>query len=174
MQKIKLHLGCLNDYRKGWVNLDHPDMRHVQADVYHDLNTYPWPFATASVRKVKMIQVLEHLEDPLRAIKEIIRICQDGAGIHIAVPYANSSGFWGDLTHKAPFDLRWWELEKYGVTQLQLTRMETQKVMLGKLIPDLPLGKRWRLPEVISLYVPNIIQDIHTWFIVDKKNVVIA
>lgn len=99
--KLKLNLGCGSRKREGYVNVDmFPDCR---PDVVLNLEQTPWPWPDDSVIAVDLIHVLEHLgQQPavfLGIMKELWRVCCDGAMIHIEVPHPRSDEFLGDPTH---------------------------------------------------------------------------
>jgi len=96
---MKLNLGCGNDYRKGWVNVDTGNCRK---DLHHDIEELPLPFADDTFDEVLMMHVLEHVERKTfpAFMRELHRICRPGALIHIEVPYYNSRNAWTDFTHK--------------------------------------------------------------------------
>lgn len=51
----KLHLGCDEDYREGWHNVDvNP---RVRADTHHDLDE-PWPFGPNEFSQIQANHVL--------------------------------------------------------------------------------------------------------------------
>ncbi len=103
-QPLKLNLGCGNTRIPGFVNVDcvavcHPDM-------VVNLESTPWPWESDSVDEIKLIHVLEHLgqatEVFLSIIREMYRVCRDGAVIEIVVPHPRSDYFLGDPTHVRP------------------------------------------------------------------------
>ena len=83
--RMKLNLGCGQDYRQGWINVDRQP--EVRPDVIWDLAAFPWPFETASADEVALIHLLD--ETPVASIllpqfmQELYRICRDGATITI-------------------------------------------------------------------------------------------
>ena len=99
----KLNLGCGKDIRKGFVNVDEREFAGV--DVVHDLNTYPYPFEADSFEAILARDILEHLDDPTRAIGEIWRIGKPGAEVTVRVPHYCSRYVWADLTHRRGFSL---------------------------------------------------------------------
>jgi len=109
---VCLHLGCGQNYRKGWINVD--KVHSVKADVYHDLEVTPWPFADDSVGFIEMYAVLEHLSDTLASLGELHRILQPGGTVHIHVPYACSVWAFQDPTHKRYFTERTLDYVKDG------------------------------------------------------------
>jgi SAM-dependent methyltransferase len=86
------------------VNLDMSD--RVGADVVHDLNSTPWPFADNTFDEVQAFDVLEHLNDVVRALEEIHRISRHGAMVHVTVPHFSSANAFTDVTHRHWFGWR--------------------------------------------------------------------
>ena len=101
---LKLNLGCGSRKMEGFVNVDCAEI--CRPDSVVDLEKIPWPWEDYSVDEIKLIHVLEHLgqqtEVFLGIIKEIYRICRDGARIEIVVPHPRSDYFLGDPTHVRP------------------------------------------------------------------------
>lgn len=99
--KDKLHLGCGNVIKAGWVNLDAFPLPGV--DVVHDLRDFPWPFSDNQFEEIHADNVLEHLPDTVKIMEELYRITSPGAKIFIGVPYWNCCEAWGDPTHVSAF-----------------------------------------------------------------------
>lgn len=75
---MKLNLGCGNDIRKGWINLDL--YMHDGVDVSHDLNELPLPFDDNSFNVILCKNILEHIiYFPL--MSELHRILKKGGKI---------------------------------------------------------------------------------------------
>ena len=72
-------------------------------DVVHDLDCYPYPFATDSVDQIHISHVLEHLDDVIATMEELWRICKPGATVHVRVPHYTGSLAWKDPTHRRSF-----------------------------------------------------------------------
>ncbi|MBF0373527.1 MAG: hypothetical protein HQL39_08920 [Alphaproteobacteria bacterium] len=72
----------------------------------HDLEEAPWPIPDCAAEAVEMHHVLEHLgatTASFRAImREIYRICRNGASVGITVPHPRHDNFLGDPTHVRP------------------------------------------------------------------------
>ncbi len=102
MNGLRLNLGCGMNRLDGYVNVD----LHGEPDVRHDLETFPWPWPDDSVSEVLLKHVLEHLgRDPnvyLGIMKEMYRVCHDGATIRILVPHHRHDFFFNDPTHVRP------------------------------------------------------------------------
>lgn len=79
---MRLDLGA-KDQRSGWATVDLQN-----ADVTHDLRSFPWPFETNSVEEILASHVLEHFsrEEGWRFLDECYRILKPGGKLRIAVP----------------------------------------------------------------------------------------
>ncbi|HTS86575.1 MAG TPA: hypothetical protein VMG61_15815 [Usitatibacter sp.] len=99
---LRLNLGCGSKRMDGYVGVD----LYGEPDIRLDLETFPWPWADSSVDEIMMEHVLEHLgRDPdgfIGIIKELYRVCRNGAVIHIIVPHPRHDNFLGDPTHVRP------------------------------------------------------------------------
>jgi SAM-dependent methyltransferase len=98
MTKKKLNLGCGTDIKEGWINLDNFDSNTL--DVIHNLETFPYPFEDNYFDEIIAINVLEHIENPVRVIEELHRITTKNGKVTIRVPYYNSKDMGTDPTHK--------------------------------------------------------------------------
>jgi SAM-dependent methyltransferase len=98
----KLNLGCGRDIRTGFVNLDSVELRGV--DCVHDLNSFPYPFQDNTFEEVVAINILEHLDDTVKVMEEIWRICRHNAKLILRVPFWNSIDSITDPTHKKLFN----------------------------------------------------------------------
>ncbi len=101
---LKLNLGCGNRKMEGFINVDCVEV--CRPDMVVNLETTPWPWEDDSVDEIKLIHVLEHLGQQtdvfLSIIKEMYRVCRNGARIQIVVPHPRSDSFLGDPTHVRP------------------------------------------------------------------------
>ncbi|MBS3078626.1 methyltransferase domain-containing protein [Candidatus Pacearchaeota archaeon] len=97
----KLHLGCGTDIRQGFINLDSVKLPGV--DIVHNLDKFPWPFKDNSFEYIISISTLEHLENLIKVMEEIHRICKNNAIIEIRVPHFASLGAFKDPTHRIFF-----------------------------------------------------------------------
>lgn len=99
----KLNLGCGFEYLKGYVNCD---LRtNLKADKHFNLNEFPYPFADNSVDEILLSHVLEHLDDPIKILKECYRILKTGGKLDIRVPYFGSECAYADIDHKHFFGI---------------------------------------------------------------------
>lgn len=100
MAKI-LDIGCGSKKVPGAVGMD--IIATSDADVVHDLNSFPYPFPDSTFDEVYADNVLEHLDEVLPVMEEIHRISKPGAKIKIDVPYFRSKWAYMDPTHRHYF-----------------------------------------------------------------------
>jgi ubiquinone/menaquinone biosynthesis C-methylase UbiE len=120
----RLNLGCGKDYLNGWVNVD---VINVKKDVKHDINKFPYPFKASTFDEVLMKMILEHVENPIKVLKEVVRISKNGAKITITVPHATSYANYTDLQHKTNFTENSFGeglLEEYELKEMVLKNRE--------------------------------------------------
>lgn len=98
---LKINLGAGNDIRQNYLN--HDIVKLSKIDVVHDLNVFPWPWGNDSCQEILMKDVLEHLDNPIKALEELHRILVVGGTVHISVPYWNSANAHIDPTHRKGF-----------------------------------------------------------------------
>lgn len=80
----KLNLGCGDDYREDWVNID---LFAERVDKRVDLNVLPLPFDDNTFDRIECHQVLEHLEcHPYEFVKEVFRIARKNAKVVFGLP----------------------------------------------------------------------------------------
>lgn len=97
----RLNLGCGTFKKEGYVNLD--CYSNLSPDVAHNLNIFPYPFENNTFDLIEADHVLEHLNDPFGAMKELHRILKPGGKLVIKVPHF-SRGFMHP-EHKRGFDV---------------------------------------------------------------------
>ncbi|MGC4046400.1 MAG: class I SAM-dependent methyltransferase [Armatimonas sp.] len=101
----KLHLGCGDVYLPGWVNLD---IGECKADVYHNLDELPYPFADDTFDTIIANHVIEHLARDKwpKIVDEFYRISAPNAIWDFRCPYALSDDYATDPTHTNPLSAR--------------------------------------------------------------------
>lgn len=80
------------------VGLDKLKLRGV--DIVHDLNKFPYPFESSSFDEIYAFMVLEHVDEPVKVMKELHRILKPQGLLYIKVPYFMSSVAFQDPTHR--------------------------------------------------------------------------
>jgi len=98
----KLNLGCEREYKEGWINLDFD--RRVKADIYWDLNKYPYPFKNNEFDEILASSVLEHLDNIYKAMMGLYRVSKDKGIIYIYSPHCSCPCLsWIEFEHKNAF-----------------------------------------------------------------------
>lgn len=125
---LKLNLACGQIKMDGFTGVDIAGTK--EADVVHDLFTFPWPFENESVDEVHCSHFFEHIPGLLRGkwMDELYRVMKPGAKAQIITPYWSSIRAIQDFTHAWPpvceasflyFNKKWREdnkLDHYGVS----------------------------------------------------------
>lgn len=96
----KVHLGCGNDIKDGWVNLDINDGNIEKEGIVHcDLEKGKLPFEDDSCSEVMAIHLLEHIKNLLPLMNEIHRVLKPGGFLRIEVPIFPYAEAFQDPTH---------------------------------------------------------------------------
>jgi SAM-dependent methyltransferase len=93
---LKLDLACGQRKLEGFLGVDIAG----DADIVHDLESYPWPFEDNSVDAIHISRFIEHVDDLIAFMNEVHRVMKPGARCYIRAPYYTSIGAWQDPTHK--------------------------------------------------------------------------
>lgn len=97
MRKV-LDLGCGKRKRSGATGIDlNPQSG---ADIFHDLNVFPYPLADSSFDEIYLDNVLEHLDNVMGVMEEVHRIVIPNGMVHVIVPYFRSRWAFIDPTHR--------------------------------------------------------------------------
>lgn len=70
------------------------------ADHVWDLDRYPWPLESDGFERVHISHVIEHLENPVRAMAEVYRVARDGADVFVTTPHFSSHNSYVDPAHR--------------------------------------------------------------------------
>lgn len=98
---VKINFGCGQFPKQGFVNIDVD--RNAKADIFHNLEEFPYPFSDSSVSHVEMDHVLEHLTNPMAVMREMSRILVPGGTLIIRVPHFTRAFTHWD--HKRGYDI---------------------------------------------------------------------
>ena len=99
----KINLGCGNDYRKGWINIDHPDI-NVKKDKEIDLETDEFPFRENSINYALFKDSLEHIRDITGLMNRLYRVMKPESKVEIIVPHCGHDFAYGDPGHVRYFN----------------------------------------------------------------------
>lgn len=95
---LRINLGSGHKRIEGFLNVDNDPQ--VNPDVLLSLNDDTLPFEDNSVSEVLASHILEHIGTGfIPLMKELYRICEPNAIIHVAVPHHRSDWFADDPTH---------------------------------------------------------------------------
>ena len=120
-KKIRLDLACGYNKRRGFIGVD-LTREGTQADIEHDLETYPWPFRDNVVDEVFCSHFIEHVSDMAAFMNELWRVMKPGGTLKFIAPYYTSVRASQDPTHKRfiseqtfyYFDKEWRETNRLG------------------------------------------------------------
>ncbi len=143
MEEKKLNLGCGEDKKEGFVNLDWNKL--VEPDAVHDLNKVPYPFPDNEFALVNASHILEHLEKPFVIMKELHRLLKSGGKLIVKVPHfsrgfthaEHEHGF--DVTFPLYFDKKFTRSGFFGV-EFELKKIQLHWLASFHLLPYLGYG----------------------------------
>ncbi len=101
-KSLRVDLGCGANKQTGCFGVDARELPGV--DLVWDLQSFPWPMPDRCARVVFMSHFWEHVNPQLtiQFMAEVHRICEPGAQVLIASPYAAEFRFVQDPTHCNP------------------------------------------------------------------------
>jgi SAM-dependent methyltransferase len=143
-----LDVGCGSKKYPGSVGVDISP--NTDADIVHDLDTYPWPIDDSSFDQVLMQDVIEHIAEPYRLMSELHRICRPGARIRLRTPHYSSVLAYSDPTHRHYFSaLGIRALAEPGFSHYSDSRFEVVSIDFDSWLPYRMLGvgaaaNRWK------------------------------
>lgn len=93
-----LDIGCGTNKVAGAVGMDvNP---RTAADVIHDLDDLPYPFADDQFDEVIGRHVIEHVQNPMAVMCELHRLTRAGGLVKLLAPHWTNPDFATDLTHR--------------------------------------------------------------------------
>ena len=173
---MKLNLGCGDQIKEGYVNLDIIPFKGV--DVLHDMNKFPYPFKDNTFEEVIAVHVLEHTQDLFKTMQELFRICKDKAILKIIVPHYTHSTAFTCPDHKRFFGID--SLGHFGGLYFQYRckakfALKSNKLVFNRYLDALTLnlmGKLFnKVPRFYENYLSSFIPagSIHTQLRVIKN-----
>lgn len=97
-----LDVGCGQNKFPGAIGID--SNRRTQADVIHDLGTFPYPFSDNEFDELICRHVIEHVPDVMAFVSELYRIAKPGARLKIVTPHYSNPDWASDPTHRNHFN----------------------------------------------------------------------
>ena len=96
----KLHLGCGNDLKRGYENLDINDGNIGKEGIVHcDLEVDKLPYKDNSCEEVIAVHLLEHITNLGHVMNEVHRVLKPGGLFNIEVPMYPFPEAFQDPTH---------------------------------------------------------------------------
>lgn len=93
-----LDVGCGINKRPGSIGLD--SNRDTAADVIGDIDKGALPFRSSTFDRVELIHVIEHVDNVVRTIEELHRVCKPGGVIRLETPHYTDFSSFCDPTHR--------------------------------------------------------------------------
>jgi SAM-dependent methyltransferase len=87
-----LNIGCGEKHIVGATHLDLPEW---------DADKQGIPFSDSHFQTIYALHFLEHIQDPIRQLREMQRVLKPGGHLNVAVPYYSTQGAFHDLDHKS-------------------------------------------------------------------------
>lgn len=152
-------------YKEGYVNVDSDT--NIRADVYFDLNTYPYLFRYADATEIIAENVMEHLNEPQLFLEECYRVLQPGGRLYIQVPLF---GAWSGphLNHKyagfTPYTFKILEQEKWK-WEFKKCPFKVESIKVST-----PFSWKLRFPwqfAFVNLFINNIFSQM--FVVLEKK-----
>ena len=101
-KKKILDVGCGRNKTPGAIGIDANPK--TDADVIHDLEDVPYPFAENEFDEIICRHVIEHVPDVMAFVTELYRITKPGGRITIVTPHYSSPDWPSDPTHRNHFN----------------------------------------------------------------------
>jgi SAM-dependent methyltransferase len=129
-----LDVGCGMKKRMGAIGIDvNP---RSDADIVHDLNVTPYPFASNYFDEIWCDNVVEHLDNIVKVVSELHRIAKPSAKLTVIVPFYPHRQANTDPTHMHFFGVHSFDYFtagnpyadfKYGAVQFEILSIEFER-----------------------------------------------
>jgi ubiquinone/menaquinone biosynthesis C-methylase UbiE len=124
-----LDVGCgINKY-PGSIGIDR--IEGTAADLIADLEHLPYPLADNSFDHLRLIHVIEHLDDVIGTLEELHRLGRPGATLLIETPHYTDFSSFCDPTHKHhlnSFSLRYFGEDNAGFGYYTQVRFRQRRI----------------------------------------------
>ena len=168
----KLNLGCGNDIKEGYVNVD--TRPEIHPDIVANLFEFPWPLETDKYNEVYISHFVEHVPNLIPFMDELWRVCAPFAQVEIRGPYINTTGAAQDPTHYRGLCTQLFHYfskigrENMGVGHYPIKanfHVEKSEMTLHDDFQFLPQQhKEWALDHYV-----NVVQEIKVWLTAVKR-----
>jgi len=124
-----LDFGCGLRKRPGAIGIDvNP---RSSADIIHDLNQFPYPFSDNCFDEIFCDNVIEHLDNVVRVMEELLRIAKPSAEVIVIVPFYPHRQAHTDPTHKHYFGIHSFDYFIEGTAYAGFQYSKTKYEMLS-------------------------------------------
>ena len=150
----KIHLGCGLDYKSDYINLD--VNKSCKADVYHDLNHYPYPFKDNTADEIIACHIIEHLDDPVKFLKECHRVLKLNSRLIVECPIG---GTWSSYHFNHKFNLTPYSFLIFNQKRWNW-QFKDMSFKVGKIVVQPFFNKKINLPWrfiYLNCFVNNIL-----------------
>jgi SAM-dependent methyltransferase len=161
-------------------NKAHPDAITVdivgstKPDFVHDLNSFPYPFASNSFDHIYCNDVIEHLSSIVKVMEEIHRIGKDGCKVTLTTPHFSCYNSFTDPTHihhLGYFSLDYFtgENQQDFYTPIRFKKLSTNLVFR-------PIYKNWLVSRFARRY-PRFYEEhlcwlLPAWFLIFELQII--
>lgn len=162
-----LDLGCGRSKIKGAMGVDIEEYSNI--DIICDLNKFPYPFKDKKFNVINCHDILEHLDDLTKIMKELYRILKNNGEIKISAPHFTNLWAFSDPTHKHFFGYRTFEF--YCGMQdnyLDLFKIKYRRITFGKFFKFLEIIFN-KFPDIYESRFAFIFQASEIHVILKKK-----
>lgn len=181
---MKINIGSGNTNIVNFIKIDYD--RLTNPDYILDLEKDTLPFEDSTIETVLAHHIFEHLGDGyFHCLKELYRVCMNGALIDVRVPHHRHDSFLSDPTHRRPITLMGLKLfsKKYNLYCKESNYPSSQlgyffnvdfEILDYRYIPDDRIKDKFQSFSVDQLddYANehnNIISEVHIKLIVIKE-----
>lgn len=106
-KQVMLDLGCGTNKVPKSLGVDIVHLKGV--DIVWNLNAFPYPFESSSMKEIFLNDVLEHLDDPIKVLRECHRILEPNGRLNIRVVHWSHRYSYSDPQHQHFFSELVWE-----------------------------------------------------------------
>lgn len=161
----KLNFGCGPVIIDGWDNVDiQKDKRLTKS---FDFDKFPYPLKDNTYDYIFLENVLEHLNDPAKVLRELWRIGKNKGIIEVIVPHYTNKGAYSDFEHKHYYNEECFVNFVSGETRIakpksfRIKELKMTPTVVGKFMPRF-------LREKLSLFINGLISQIQVKFEIVK------
>lgn len=154
----KLNFGCGDNIKKEWDNCDIQKSKEI---ISFDFNKFPYPLKDNVYDYILIESVLFSLNDIIKVLNELWRICKPEGTIEITEAYYNNKGAFTDVSTKHFFsDSTFIELIAQSNTINKINKCKIVEIDLISTIIGKFISCKW-LREKLALIFGGLISHVH-------------